>query len=123
MSVTDLPAVREKLLAEEQRVAEEIESLDERAREEQSPGETAFGSGEQLADDASLAVEREKDQALRRNLRALLLDVRAALNKLDRGTYGTCDSCGQPISPQRLQALPHTTLCIACKTKAEQRRR
>jgi DnaK suppressor protein len=122
MPEVDLGAVRERLLTEERRITEEIEALDERAREEQAPGEAAFGSGEQLADDAALAVEREKDQALRRNLKAVLLDIRGALTNLDRGTYGRCDSCGEPISPQRLAALPHTTLCIKCKTKAEKAR-
>jgi RNA polymerase-binding transcription factor DksA len=118
----DLRAVRERLLADERRIAEEIEALDERAREEQSPGETAFGSGEQLADDAALAVEREKDQALRRGLTSVLSDIRGALSKLERGTYGRCDSCGELISPQRLRALPHASLCITCKAKAERTR-
>ena len=115
----DAGIVRERLLADERRIVEEIESLDERAREEQSPGEMA---GEQLADDAALTVEREKDQAHRRGLQAALSDIRSALTKLERGDYGRCDSCGEPINPQRLRALPHASLCIKCKAKSERAR-
>lgn len=115
----NLGGVRERLLTDERRIVEEIESLDDRAREEQSPGEAA---GEQLADDAVLTVEREKDQAHRRGLQAVLFDVRHALAKLDRGDYGRCDSCGEAINPQRLRALPHASLCIRCKSRAERAR-
>ena len=43
-----------------------------------------------------------------------------ALRRLDDGTYGTCESCGKPISPERLKARPEATLCIACQADQEQ---
>jgi DnaK suppressor protein len=43
-----------------------------------------------------------------------LADVRRALVKLDDGTYGTCDSCGEPIPPQRLEARPWALRCVRC---------
>ena len=49
--------------------------------------------------------------------------IRAALNRLDSGTYGTCMGCGKPIAPARLEALPYAVQCIACASKAESERR
>ena len=45
-------------------------------------------------------------------------DVDRALAKMDAGTYGTCERCGKPIGPERLEALPWAVLCIDCKQKA-----
>lgn len=43
-----------------------------------------------------------------------LEDIRAALARLDAGSYGTCSSCDAKIAPRRLEVLPYTTLCIDC---------
>ncbi|XEQ94010.1 RNA polymerase-binding transcription factor DksA [Sporomusa carbonis] len=63
--------------------------------------------------------ERSKDVALRDNEHVLLEEVEAALNKLDQGTYGICDDCGQPISLERLEATPWATRCINCQQKVD----
>jgi RNA polymerase-binding transcription factor DksA len=118
----DRTAVQRQLLADEEQTAEQIALLDERGREAQLPGEVAFSSEATLADEAPLAVEREKELALRRSLQSRLLDVRHALQKIDQGSYGRCDSCGQEISEQRLRAQPQSALCITCKAKAERAR-
>jgi len=46
--------------------------------------------------------------------------IRAALIRIAEGTYGICRTCGEPIAPQRLAALPYATQCLACATQAEQ---
>jgi RNA polymerase-binding transcription factor DksA len=43
-----------------------------------------------------------------------LRDISRALARLDAGDYGTCENCGEPINPARLEALPYATRCIAC---------
>jgi RNA polymerase-binding transcription factor DksA len=48
--------------------------------------------------------------------------IRAALQRMDAGTYGICVSCGEPIAPNRLAALPYAVRCLACATEAEQQR-
>ena len=48
---------------------------------------------------------------------AYLREIEHALEKLSDGTYGRCDSCGAPIEPARLSALPHSSLCLACKSR------
>ncbi|WKV16539.1 TraR/DksA C4-type zinc finger protein [Janibacter limosus] len=44
-----------------------------------------------------------------------------ALARLEDGTYGTCESCGNPIGKLRLQAYPRATLCMTCKSQQERR--
>jgi DnaK suppressor protein len=70
-----------------------------------------------FADSAQSTAERGKVLALVDRLRDQLLQVDRALGKIDQGTYGICESCGQPIDPERLQALPYSTLCVSCKQK------
>jgi DnaK suppressor protein len=66
-----------------------------------------------MAADRDLAV-----QWLNQNDR-LLGQVRAALDALERGDYGTCVACEEPISPRRLEALPWAQLCIRCQNDQE----
>lgn len=48
-------------------------------------------------------------------IRRLLDETEAALRRMDEGTYGVCESCSQPISPVRLEILPHARYCVACQ--------
>jgi len=68
---------------------------------------------------ATEAFELEKRLALEKRLMALLGEVEHALDKLDEGTYGQCDVCGQPVEMARLEVLPQATLCLGCKAKQE----
>lgn len=70
-----------------------------------------------FADSAHSTAERGNVLALVDRLREQLVDVEKAMGKLDAGTYGTCDSCGTEISPERLEALPYSILCVSCKQK------
>lgn len=63
--------------------------------------------------------EREKILALLRNLEQKVESIEYALSLMEEGTYGICERCGQEISPERLEALPHTTLCVQCKALEE----
>jgi len=48
-----------------------------------------------------------------------LVEVEAALERLDNGTYGTCEVCGELIAIERLEALPETRMCLECRREAE----
>jgi RNA polymerase-binding protein DksA len=63
---------------------------------------------------ATIAYEREHVAALLDQTRDHVSRIDAALRRLDDGTYGLCDRCGQPIAPDRLEARPTATMCIAC---------
>lgn len=67
---------------------------------------------------ATIAFEREHVAALLEQTRQQLIDIDAALRRLDDGTYGRCARCGQPIAPARLAARPTATMCIRCASRA-----
>jgi DnaK suppressor protein len=66
------------------------------------------------AEGGSMAFEFEKELSVDRNTRDLLSQVDNALLAIEDGTYGICSSCGDPIPVARLEAIPHTTLCVTC---------
>jgi DnaK suppressor protein len=70
-----------------------------------------------FSDRSHSAEERSRLISVSRALRSNLRDVERALAKMDAGTYGTCERCGNPIGPERLAALPWAVLCIDCKQK------
>ena len=49
----------------------------------------------------------------------MLLAINDALRRIQKKTYGKCDQCGQPINPERLEAIPHALLCIQCQSDEE----
>ena len=59
--------------------------------------------------------------SLANNAREMLDQSRLALRHIERGTYGRCDNCGQPIGKGRLMAFPRATLCVTCKQREERR--
>jgi DnaK suppressor protein len=63
--------------------------------------------------------EQEKNISLLEQVEDELLQIEAAFERLDRGTYGTCQVCGRPIGRERLEALPATRFCIDDQAKAE----
>ncbi|HVQ87537.1 MAG TPA: TraR/DksA C4-type zinc finger protein, partial [Actinomycetes bacterium] len=79
------------------------------------------GSGDDQADAGSKTFEREHEMSVANNSRDLLLQVEHALVRITDGSYGTCESCGQPIGKARLQVFPRATLCVACKQREERR--
>ena len=70
-----------------------------------------------FSDRSHSAEERSRLISVSRALRSNLRDVEHALAKMDSHTYGTCERCGNPIGPERLEALPWAVLCIDCKQK------
>lgn len=67
---------------------------------------------ENFADSAAVSAEQGEAQALASRLREQLDDVEKALTRLDDGTYGACEVCGNPIGEARLEAMPATRFCI-----------
>ena len=70
-----------------------------------------------FADSSQVTAERGEVEALTGKLREALDEVNNALGKLETGTYGTCEDCGQPIDPLRLEAKPAAPYCINCASK------
>lgn len=72
------------------------------------------GFDDNFADTAHATAEVGEVRALEGNLRETLEQIERALAKLDEGTYGICEDCGEPIGDARLEALPMTRWCISC---------
>lgn len=69
------------------------------------------------ADSSEQAIDLSDDEALAGVsgvLRREIADIRAALSRIEDGSYGICDRCGESIAPARLEALPTATRCINC---------
>jgi len=78
-------------------------------------------AGDDPADAGAKTFQREHELALTQNARELLTASARALARIDDGTFGVCESCGQPIGKARLQAFPRATLCVTCKQREERR--
>ena len=74
----------------------------------------SVGFGKRVGDGTTEAVERLATTATARSLAASIADIDDALEKIADGSYGSCDRCGNAIAAARLEALPATTLCMAC---------
>lgn len=79
------------------------------------------GAGNDQADVGSKGLERDAEMSLAANQRELLMQTERALLRLDQGTYGLCEVCGEAIGKLRLQAFPRATLCKECKQREERR--
>lgn len=73
---------------------------------------TGLDTDHNFADASSVAAEQGEVRALADNLGALLAEVEHALDKIELGTYGTCEECGKAIAEPRLEAMPATRWCV-----------
>ena len=77
------------------------------------------GAGHDQADIGATSFERDQELQLLNNERDMLAQIERALDRIHDGTYGVCESCGQPIGKNRLMAFPRATLCMTCKRREE----
>ena len=78
-------------------------------------------SGDDPADAGTKTFEREQEMSIAGNRRDLISQMERAMARIEAGTYGVCESCGEMIPKARLQAFPQATLCVACKAREERR--
>ncbi|HET7387980.1 MAG TPA: TraR/DksA C4-type zinc finger protein [Nocardioidaceae bacterium] len=79
------------------------------------------GAGNDQADVGSTTFERDHEMSLANNAREMLAQIERALDRIEDGSYGRCESCGQPIGKMRVMAFPRATLCLSCKQREERR--
>jgi len=121
VSAVDTEHFRGILEEERQRVMDAINYL-----HEETPGsledeteEIIGNSDNHLGDTATATLDREIDYSLEENSEQVLRAIDGALQRIEEGTYGICETCGQPISEERLEAIPYATQCIDCRRKGE----
>ncbi|WP_069884635.1 TraR/DksA family transcriptional regulator [Streptomyces luteocolor] len=115
----EVAEARAELQSEALRLSSEIASS-----EESLAGlmrDSGDGAGDDDADTGTKNITREHEMALAANAREMLVQTERALERLDAGTYGLCENCGNPIGKARMQAFPRATLCVECKQKQERR--
>ena len=105
----DLDAIRTELEDRRDRIRERLAVL---ARRPELG--TAQGFGKRIGDGTTEAVSRLTDIGVGDSLERVLARTERAIAKLDDGSYGICDACGDPIPPGRLRALPDGVLCLKC---------
>lgn len=106
----------EKALREERRQI--IHQLDELGAAESGDLRSDIDFGGSFADAASVTAERTEVLGVVESLKSQLDDIDTALSRIDSGTYGICDICGNEIGRARLEFRPASVLCVDCKTKA-----
>ncbi|MHB0979681.1 MAG: TraR/DksA family transcriptional regulator [Thermoleophilia bacterium] len=111
--------LRRQLTSERERVTREVDALEGELADPSLDPVEERPHRQHMAEAASYAVEREMDLTLEENARNVLARIDHALEKLDRGTYGVCDSCGGEIGKARLRASMHAALCIDCQRRRE----
>ncbi len=111
--------MRRQLQGDSRRLREEIARAEAELNE--LLRDSGEGSGDDQADAGSKTFEREHEMSMANNARDTLEQIEHAMARIKDGSYGMCESCGQPIGKARLQAFPRATLCVSCKQREERR--
>jgi RNA polymerase-binding protein DksA len=115
----ELKEIRAELVAELSEMREAYERSLRDLSDLQQAG--TDGAGDDQADAGSKTFEREQEQSIAANRLDLLTQLQRAVERIDAGTYGFCESCGRPIPKARLKAFPGATLDVECKQREERR--
>ena len=118
MKKKDLDKFKKILAEEKQKILRHLEELSDSAETELTPS----AAGDPV-DIASLEINQAALTKIGKRETYLLKKIDIALDKIENGTYGECESCGEEISPARLMARPVAQLCIDCKTEQENQER
>jgi len=112
MKPAELEKRKTQLLALRDRLTGTIRHVEEAARQDVNKGGEISGYPTHLADADEEGLEKEI--AIAQNEEGLLESVDDALKRIEDGTYGVCEDCGESIPLERLDAIPFTPLCVHC---------
>ncbi len=114
--MVDTESTLQMLQALQEKIVREIDRKEDSLHDEI---ETAQPGDDDQADVADAIYERGKTLSLINNLRERLLNVEHAIQRVEDGTYGTCEMCGVEIPEARLELIPEAALCVNCASKME----
>ena len=121
MKKKDLEYFRQLILNQRDEILKEMGLIEEtslKSTTKESSGNDATYSTH-MADQGTDAQEREKAFYYAERDHKYFKHLNQALERIENGTFGICETCGEDISVKRLKARPVTTQCIECKTKEE----
>jgi len=121
MNEKRLRELRARLDSEHERLQAEVDQIEREGHEALSEASGENNYRDHMADQGTATFSRELDMTLEENARDALEAVHGAIERIEGGTYGTCERCGQQITDERLDAMPTATLCISCKSAEESR--
>ena len=116
----DAQAARTRLTEERERLTRTLEDLETQTDAQKESLQELSVVDEHQGDIGTETFEMEKDLSIIESVRAGLQDIADAENRLDNGTYGQCQLCHQPISDDRLEALPAARYCVTHQAEVEQ---
>jgi DnaK suppressor protein len=119
LAKSTLERFRKRLEAERERLEDQIADYErdlEEARLTESSSDRSPDPGN--AEASSMKLEYAKELSIEQNTLDLLHKAERALERIDAGTYGTCESCGKAIPVERLEVLPYSTLCVECAARS-----
>ena len=119
MNSADLEHFKELILTKRDQLLQDLNSLKDQGIVEtnrEASGDLSAYSYH-MADQGTDAQEREKAFHFLSRDSKYLVYLNEALERIERGEYGICIECGEPISRERLEAVPHAQLCVPCKNK------
>ena len=109
-----MDGVRELLEAERQQALQRLSGLSGDFNKVVAAARDANADDEHDPEGATIAFERSQLAALGLQVQRHLAEIEAAIERLSSGTYGMCESCGQPVAKARLEARPTARTCIRC---------
>ena len=120
----DSDHVRQRLTEEQERLGNLRQEYASLREESEDDGSQELSSVDQhQADHGTETFDREKDFSILEEIEGELADIDHALQRLDDGTYGTCEACGKAIPDDRLDALPAARFCVEDQALAERESR
>lgn len=124
MNAKDLKHFEERLLEERNRLLSDMEQHENSSNltQRDASGDLSAYSFH-MADLGTDAMEREKRFLFASRDSRLLYHIDQALERVHRGNYGSCETCGQEIAHGRLEVVPHARLCLPCKEKEEKEKK
>lgn len=118
LAKSTLERFRKRLEEEKARLEDQIEDYErelEEARLTESSSDRSPDPGN--AEASSMKLEYAKELSIEQNTVDLLNKVDRALDRVNAGTYGVCESCGNAIPVERLDVLPYSTICVECASR------
>lgn len=114
MDDTTIKKIREAMLEEREGLVSQLTEMGV-SPETGNPQDVDFEQG--FADSGQSTAEKVRLLSIAEGLLEIVHEIDDALERMDEGTYGTCERCGTEIPPERLEARPYARECIACKQR------
>lgn len=110
--------LKAQLLSEEESLEKELSKIADKDKTLEHDYDARFPNyGSEEEQNAQEVAQYDQSLDMEAKLEVKLKNVKNALIRIEKGTYGQCAACGKEINPERLEALPSATLCVECQNK------